>query len=152
MIIRPVRVDDLPLLAALRHEKNTILAAARSQSAPSQDLTNWTVEMRAWIDPVTCGFFVVEDSERVVGYIVGVLLPPIPGVSAHPIGAVTDLALDAHGYHGGAGRALVEAVRTWLSERGAQRVMVMVPRFYAPEQAFWRALGAVMEVDVMWLK
>ncbi len=152
MIIRPVRADDLPLLAALRHEKNTILAAARSQSAPSQDLTNWMNEARGWIDHAACGFFVVEDSEQVVGYIVGVLLPPIPNFSAHPVGAITDLALDAHGYHGGAGRSLAAAVRVWLSERGAQRIMVMVPRFYAPEQAFWRALGAVTEVDVMWLK
>ncbi len=140
------------MLAALRHEKNTILAAARSQSTPSQDVTQWMMEARRWVDLASCGFFVVEQDNRVVGYIIGVVLPAIPGVSEQPIGAITDLALDAHGYHGGAGRSLVEAVRGWLVEHGVQRILVMVPRFYAPEQAFWRALGAVVEVDVMWLK
>jgi hypothetical protein len=68
------------------------------------------------------------------------------------VGLITEIAIDAHGYHGGVGRKLVSALRDWFSEQGAQQTVIWTPHYDAVAQAFWRSLGAAEWVDVLWMK
>ena len=104
-----------------------------------------------WLGDARCGFFSAENEGGLVGYIAGWLLP-MPGVTPGQIGLVTEIALDAHGYHGGAGRELVGALRRWFEGKGAGQMAVASPHYDAVAQAFWRSLGAVEWMDVLWIK
>ena len=52
-----------------------------------------------------------------------------------------DLVVLARERRRGAGRALVEAARTWAAERGASRLQLLADRENAPALAFYRRLG-----------
>ena len=106
---------------------------------------------QTWLDDARCGFFDAEREGEVIGYIVG-WLQPMPGVVPEQIGLVTEIAIDAHGYHGGVGRALVATLRDWFTGKGAAQITIWTPHYDAVSQAFWRSLGATEWVDVLWIK
>lgn len=83
-----------------------------------------------------------EDMQQVVGFLTGTI--------SDGYGAIDDIALDAHRYHGGLGRALFDAARQWFTERSVETLVVRVPRYHPVEQAFWRALGSKEWKDVPW--
>ncbi|MDX2160761.1 MAG: GNAT family N-acetyltransferase [bacterium] len=151
--LRPVIQTDLPLLADLWYEKLTILAAAdaRLQPAPGARET-WLTAAERWSADESCCFVTAIVDNRPVGYALGTLIPPLPGVSEARTGAVTQIAIDAHGYYGGAARMLTDGLRAWFHEHQAERVLVIAPHRYPAEQAFWRGLGAVDWMDLLWLK
>lgn len=76
----------------------------------------------------------LPQDDSVAGYICGLLLDGV--------GVVDDIALDAHTYHAGMGRALWEALRVWFDARDVNGIRARVARYSAVEQAFWRSLGA----------
>ncbi len=148
--IRAATAIDLPALAHLWHEKMVLQADHRTVPAPNaRDV--WAASAQTWLDDARCGMFVAEREGDLVGYIVG-WLQPMPGVAPEQIGLITDLALDAHGYYGGVGRALVTALREWFAAQGASRAAVWTGHYDAVAQAFWRSLGATEWVDVLWMK
>lgn len=148
--IRAATVIDLPALASLWYEKSVLQADRRLLIAPDA-LETWTRAATAWLDDPRCGIFVAEGDGGVIGYIVG-WAQPLPGMTPGSIGLITELALDAHGYHGGVGRALVDALKAWFAGQGIEQLAVWTPRFDAVGQAFWRSLGATEWVDVLWMK
>jgi hypothetical protein len=87
-----------------------------------------------------------------LGYVMGWILSNPPGLLPEKIGVISDMTLDAHQYQGGLGRSLVKAAREWFAEQQIENVIVHVSHRHAVEQAFWRSLGALEWVDVMWLK
>ena len=97
------------------------------------------------------GFFAAVRDGEVIGYVVG-QLQPMPGMAPEQIGLIIDIALDAHGYHGGAGRELVSALTDWFSAHNADHMAVCTPHFDAVGQAFWRSLGASEWMDILWIK
>ncbi|HVU14080.1 MAG TPA: GNAT family N-acetyltransferase, partial [Phototrophicaceae bacterium] len=111
----------------------------------------WIESARSWLADARCGFFAAEREDSVIGYIVG-WLQPRPGIMPEQIGLINEMAIDAHGYYGGVGRTLVEALRGWFAERGVAQTVVWVPHYDAVAQAFWRSLGAAEWVDVLWIK
>lgn len=151
--VRPALNDDIPALTELWYEKWALL----SQSDPRIQLAldaraRWSSAVSTWLtDPDRC-VLVVEDAHP-VGYAVGMvdaLLPP--GLIPERVGVILDIALDAHGSHAGAARALVDGLRTWFAARDVDQLVVRTPRRQPVEQAFWRALGAADWMDVLWLK
>ncbi|MEO8397359.1 MAG: GNAT family N-acetyltransferase [Chloroflexota bacterium] len=149
-MIRAATVIDLPALAHLWHEKMVLQADHRTLPAPNaRDL--WMAAAHTWLSDARCGFFAAERDQEVIGYIVG-WLQPMPGLVPEQIGLITEIAIDAHGYHGGVGRALVAALRNWFSGKGASKIAIWTPHYDAVSQAFWRSLGAAEWVDVLWIK
>ena len=110
----------------------------------------WMAAAQKWLDEARCGFFAAERDGDVIGYVVG-WLQPMPGLMPEQIGLITEMAIDAHGYHGGVGRGLVSALRDWFSAQGAKQTVVWAAHFDAVSQAFWRSLGAAEWVDVLWI-
>ncbi len=104
-----------------------------------------------WLNDPRCGCFAAVDDGEPVGYIVG-WLQPVPGIVPGQIGLVSEIAIDAHGYYGGAGRELAGRLRAWFAERGAQQMAVVTPHFDAVSQAFWRSFGAAEWMDILWIR
>lgn len=150
--VRPAAVDDLPTLAAYWHEKWTLLSQAdrRVRLAPDARAA-WIAAAQTGLNESHRVLLVAEDDERVIGYVVG-RIELQPGLLPERLGVLTDIALDMHGYHAGAARALVEGLRAWFAARGVTQMMVWTPRRQPVEQAFWRALGAAEWMDGLWLK
>ncbi|NDJ60336.1 MAG: GNAT family N-acetyltransferase [Chloroflexi bacterium] len=153
LTIRTATPADLPELVELWHEQRLLRAQSDRRFQPTPNArAEWSAQAQSWIADANCGWFVAEHAHRPVGHIIGWLQPAPPGVSTASFGAITDIAIDLHGYHGGVGRGLVDALRAWFAEHKVQQVIVWVPRRQAVEQAFWRSLGATAWMDILWIK
>jgi hypothetical protein len=148
--IRAATATDLPALAHLWHEKMVLQADHRT--APAADArAGWVSAAQTWLEDARCGFFAAERDGVLVAYIVG-WVQPLAGLTPSHVGLITDIAIDAHGYHGGVGRGLVDALRGWFVGREVQQMVVWAAHYDAVAQAFWRSLGAADWVDVLWIK
>lgn len=131
--VRPAQRDDIDAISRLSRERYAILAQADSRfmvALEAQDTLR--ADMQARLE--TGGVLVAMLAGQCAGYIAGKV--------TCGIGQVDHIALDAHRYYGGVGRALLVALRAWLGEQGGEGMLVKVPRYSPVEQAFWRALGA----------
>ncbi len=125
-------------------------AERRIQPAPDARAA-WMASAETRLNDPEYALFAAEDDGALVGYVAGNIYP-LPGLSPAQFGLIGEIALDAHGYHGGVGRALVEALRAWFKTQGVEQVAVWTPRNDAVGQAFWRSLGAGEWVEILWLK
>lgn len=150
LTIRTATETDLPALAHLWHEKMLLQAHPRTTLTPNAR-SEWVNAATRWLVDARCGFFAAERDGELIAYMVG-WLQPLPGQSPQQLGWVTELAIDAHGYHGGAGRKLVDALKDWFSSNGASQIVVQTPHYDAVSQAFWRSLGAAEWMDILWIK
>ena len=151
--IRPAAAPDIPRLFELWQE----LMALRQQSdscfrllPDAQD--RWSAAVTAWLANPECAVLVAEEDLGLVGYVVALLQESPVGLAPLRHGLITDLAVDVHRYHGGLGRALLDAARDWFDAQGISHILVYVSHQHAVEQAFWRAVGAGPYVDLMWMK
>jgi ribosomal protein S18 acetylase RimI-like enzyme len=142
--IHAATTADIPSLAELWYEKTVMRAQAdhRIKLAPNARAV-WTRSVIGWLDDPNCRVFVAVESVP-VGYLLAWVQPARRGT-------IQQIAIDAHGYHGGVGRALVEAARAWFTDRGVARVVVWTARRDATEQAFWRSLGATDWMEMLWM-
>jgi GNAT superfamily N-acetyltransferase len=151
--IRAATNFDLPALAELWHEKLVILSQSdRRFALMPDDRQQWIAAARGWLDDARCGAFVAAVDDEPVGFIVGWVQPMPPGMTPTQVGMITHLALDAHRYHGGAGRLLLDHARAWFAEQGINQLITWAPHRLPVEQAFWRALGAAEWMDILWIK
>lgn len=151
--IRRAEKTDIPELSRFWYEKRTVQQQFdRRLTLAAEGRAAWEQSVALWLRDDACAIFVGLDDRGVLGYSIGWIQSTPPGLLPEKIGVLTDMALDAHEYQGGLGRLLVMAVRGWFAERKIENVIVYVPHRYAVEQAFWRSLGALEWVDVMWLK
>lgn len=131
MIIRPAIQQDRPAIERLWEERQTILAQmdARFAADGGDDLPD-------------DGAFFVAERDGVVGF--------IACTTREDVGLITDIALDAHAYHGGVARALVDAAARWFTTQPITQIVARVPRYHPVEQAFWRASGAKEWTEARW--
>ncbi len=154
LTIRAATRTDLPALALLWHEKTILqsLTPAGKHIQPAPDArAAWIASTETRLDDSQFALFAADNDGALIGYVAGNIFP-LPGLFPAQIGLISEIALDAHGYHGGVGRALVEALRAWFKTQGAEQVAVWTPRNDAVGQAFWRSLGAGEWVELLWLK
>jgi hypothetical protein len=151
--IRRAIETDIPELSRLWYEKRTMQQQFdRRLTLAADGRAAWERSAMSWLADVSCAIFVGLGDGGLLGYVIGRVQLNPPGLLPEKIGVITDTALDAHQYQGGLGRSLVKAMRGWFAEQQIENVIVHVPHRHAVEQAFWRSLGALEWVDVMWLK
>ena len=93
--------------------------------------------------------FVCEEARGLVGFC-SVRLERAPAAMVEVSRAeIADLGVRADHRRKGVGRSLVEAARSWVRSRGAERLEVRVAVRNPEGQAFWRALGFEGFVDVL---
>jgi ribosomal protein S18 acetylase RimI-like enzyme len=134
--IRSATPKDLAQLQALHQERIVLLR----QSDPRCDFP--VEKVAAWLENTDCTLYVGEQNGEIVGYVVGWVNHSPFGILPPDTGLISELTLDAHKYHGGLGRTLFTTLCEWFSDQDIKQVIVIVPRYHAVEQAFWRALGA----------
>ncbi len=152
LIIRPAAEIDLLELGRLWYEKAVLQGADQRFKLLPDGRAQWTAAVRRRLHDLEAAMLVAERDGLIYGYIIGVCQDGPPGFSPEKLCVITDMALDLHRYQGGAGRALVEAVRAWGLARGAGLLVVRSLHRSAVEQAFWRSLGATEWIDEMCLK
>jgi hypothetical protein len=152
VVIRLATSDDIPRLAELWHEKMVLWQHADARFVlPSDAVSRWSQAALVWLEDERCVIYLAEKQGVIVGFVVG-WLQIEPVLIWQPMGVISEVGLDAHNYHGGVARSLLQTIQGWFAERGVENVVAYVPHFYAVEQAFWRSVGAVQLLDVMWIK
>lgn len=147
--IRLVTPADLPVLVDIWHER----ALIQQQRLLPDARSRWSAAALGWLDDPDVRILTAETDEgQLAGYIVGRIQAAAPGTLPEWQGVVTEMAIDAHQYHRGAGRQMVEALRQWFASRQINRILVMVSPRSPVEQAFWRGLGASKWMEVLWIK
>lgn len=141
MHIRGVQQEDLNALAELWLERRVLQGQADARLAPRrEERAAWLAQAETELDNPSSVMLVAEDHDSGDG------VAPVGFAAARMLdkqrGEIISLVLDAHTYHPGLGRDLVETLRAWLAQQGAVSIVTQVPRFHAVEQAFWRSLGA----------
>jgi ribosomal protein S18 acetylase RimI-like enzyme len=152
--IRPATEEDLPQMVHLWREMMDYHARcdARFQPKPSPEAERaWTkyVQDTIWTSDEWCVFVAERDGE-LVGQICGELREAVPVFRSHTYGYVTDIVVDPATRRLGIGRALLDALREWMAERGADHLQLQVLHANPASQAFWRAMGCSDYSDVMW--
>lgn len=151
--IRKATSEDIRALAALWQEKRTLLQQSDRRFRIAADARRqWELSAQNWLCDQRCAIYVAEKETTLHGFIVGWLPAGIPALSPEMPGLITELVIDAHTYQGGLGRMLLQALREWFHAHGMERMAVFAPHNAPVEQAFWRALGAVEWVDLMWIR
>ncbi len=153
ILIRAATPADLPTLSALWYEKMILTVSGdRRFALNAESRLRWEQRAAEWLSNPMCGFLTAQRDQRAVGYLIG-WMQPAPAVISDPyIGIITEMVVDAHQYHAGAARDLVSGVRAWFAERDVHQLTVYASRRHAPEQAFWRSLGAAEWMELLWLK
>lgn len=153
MIVRPAIENDLSILALLWQERIALLQQTDFYFTPLPDAQqHWQAQARLWLDEQKIAFFVAERDEIPIGYIVGEVQSSPAGLSPKFVGIVSDMALDLHRYHGGAGRNLVNALKNWFVEQSITLIHINIPAHYPVEQAFWQSIGAKTRFNDVWIK
>lgn len=142
---RPAENADIPHIERLRQERWVLLCQSDDRFRQQEP-----GDIRAWLAQADCDLWVGErlavnddGASAIVGYVTAWHATSPYGDLPADTGLIDELALDAHKYHAGLGRGLVEQARLGLSARQKTYLIACVPRYHAVEQAFWRALGAV---------
>ncbi len=143
MNIRSASPDDTATLIFLRDERHVLL----QQAAPTLREYPARLDFTMILNRPDVQVFVASDGpeDRVSGYIAASLMPLDETLTPPDVpdaGFLLELALDAHRYHAGMGRALYRVAAAWLREQGRTSCLIRVPRYHVVEQAFWRSLGA----------
>lgn len=142
-LIRYPTVDDLPTILALWLERMTII----SQSVPHlrrhiPSEADHLAQLETWLHLPTAKVICGKQGNRVIGYLVATLQDEMC--------VIEEMALDAHAYHRGLAKALMNTLQTTFLQQTPLPIVIRVPRYYAVEQAFWRAFGARDWTDPTW--
>ncbi len=153
LIIQPAAAHDIPGMALLWHEKLTIQQQTdrRYQLAPGGEAA-WSRAAAAWLQDSQYRILVAKREYEVVGYLIGCVQAGPPGLLPAQVGVVTDMAVGAHSYQSGLGRQMLDPLRAWFHEQGLTHFIVYAPHRQPVEQAFWRAMGATVMTDILWMK
>ncbi|MGQ9888543.1 MAG: GNAT family N-acetyltransferase [Aggregatilineales bacterium] len=153
--VRAAGSRDLPALAALWHERMTLLLQFDRRFALAPDgREQWAEAAARWLATPECLIVVAESKAdaALVGYAVGWIERAPLGLLPARMGCISDMHIAMHSYQNGLGRRLLDSLRTWFRQQGVESLVVRAARRLPVEQAFWRALGATEWVDVMWMK
>jgi len=93
-----------------------------------------------------CGFYVVTDQNKVVGFIFGSVDPTPPNIASYsyvPIksGLIEELYVDAEARGKGFGSALTSAVENFFKQEECARINLGVLAFNAEAKKFYEHLG-----------
>lgn len=136
MQIRNAQMEDIPQLHALDEERLILIR----QSDPRYD--GAIIDFAARLRNPDAAIIIGEHDSRLAGFITA-WTAASPYVELTADAALIDaMMLDAHQYHAGLGRQLVRAMRDSFAKQNINHISILVPRYHAVEQAFWRALGA----------
>ncbi|MBX3085375.1 MAG: GNAT family N-acetyltransferase [Anaerolineae bacterium] len=152
--IRRAHAADVERMVVIWQEVSELLTNAdRRWKLAAQGSEAWAAAVQEWLTREDMLVVVAERKGTVIGYAVGQVAANAAGFEPAQIGLINDFAIDPHGRgDGGIGTQLVGAIRAWLRERGITYLQARVPTSQPIAQTFWRASGASVLFDTMWMK
>lgn len=152
--VRPAMHPDLDQLqglwAEVMHEIAETMDPRVRITHHAPDL--WRTQMATWLDNPSVRVLVADREQRIIGYIIGMVLERPLFYYQQRYGYVPDLGVDGHAHIGGVGTALLNGLKPWFRQQGIEIVEVPVLRLHPMAQAFWRAKGASEFVDHFWYR
>jgi ribosomal protein S18 acetylase RimI-like enzyme len=146
---RPATPADIPVLVEFWYERALLQQTRLAADARER----WTRAALKLLESRDAAMFVgLDGEEQLIGYVTCQIQPSPPGTLPEQQGVIGEIAIDAHHYHEGTGRLLVGAAREWFHSRAIDHFIVLVSQRSAVEQAFWRGLGAVKWMEILWIK
>lgn len=143
MIIRPYRPDDRPAVVRLHVELQDFERAFRPSRAAGPDISDRQItEYEAMLadDDEDAHLMVAEQDGILIGFAFflaeGEMLEEDPGQIY-----VQDIMVTASARRAGVGRALMDAIRAVMADRGIHRIDLQVLIGNDTAQAFYTALG-----------
>jgi L-amino acid N-acyltransferase YncA len=154
LTVRRATAADAERLLVIWQEVTELLTTAdRRWKLTANSSETWLAALHEWLMREDMMVVVIERKGYLIGYAVGQDVPNVPGFEPTRIGLVTDLAIDPHGRgDGGVGTQLVAALKAWFRERGLTQLQARVPTSQPIAQTFWRASGANVLFNEMWMK
>lgn len=136
MKIFSAQLQDLPRLMVLWEDRQVLLQQSDARFTHSQNAREmWEKQLCRMLYDETVFVLKSVVADRIAGFV-------IAETAKGGVALIRAIVLDAHKYYPGVGRALVKAIHGQLAQKNFYKIAVLVPRFHAVEQAFWRAFGA----------
>jgi ribosomal protein S18 acetylase RimI-like enzyme len=152
-LIRPGTREDVPAMLRLWREMMDYHARVEPRFRPASSPEGeqaWEAYLSAnlwrsedWV------VFVAETNGQLIGQIMGLLRDRPPVFEPERYGYVTDIVVEPTARRNAVGRALFDALKGWLRERGARHVELQVAHNNLASQAFWRAVGCTDYLDTL---
>ncbi len=143
--IRRARKADAEPLGLLWRRLLDEQAALDARLATAEDaLARWHNDFPLWLNDETQRLFVAErtGAAEVVGFVTAARWAPPPIYESAAEVYVSELYVAPEARRQGVGAALVEAVRRWAEEVGAERLRLRVLAANADGRSFWKRLDA----------
>lgn len=151
--VRPAMHPDLDALRVLWEEVMEERAMMDKRVRISQDAPQlWQSQVQAWIDDPNVKVLVAERNNKLIAFVIGMILERPMFYYQQRYGYIADLAVDGHAHVGGLGTALLNALKPWFIEQGIHVLEAPVMRLHPMAQAFWRAKGASEFIDHFWYR
>lgn len=155
MMVRPATQSDLPRINELRRQVNDLHVSSR----PDVFRPGFSQELQDHVNVLFAGegreILVAEADGAVVGFVCLKYIdrPASPYRNAIRFVAIEELGVDEACQRQGAGRLLVDAVRTRAGEMGYSRIELDMWEFNENARAFYERIGfrtyrRYMELDV----
>jgi hypothetical protein len=136
---------DLHHLARLWHEWHLLTLQSQTFFADApQTPANWVTQAKVQLTHADRAILQARKSRdhAPIGFVAAGIVPAPFGMIPDRLVQVDTLVLDAHGYHAGAGRELVQALGARFQPMHLSRMVIPLSVSAATQQAFWRSLGA----------
>jgi len=138
--VESVSVGEFTIRSAMTADIDEILALWYSIDRHTA-LPDKPEYLRQFLDFAPNLFLVAEADGRIAGTIIG----GWDGWRGH----IARLATDASLRRSGVAKALVREIEARLREKGARRIYALVDRLSPPAEPFWRAMGYVLNEEVL---
>ena len=144
VIIRRLKADDVDAVAQLWGalvDYHRALDASLPAAAP-QGMRRYARRLSDRLEDSMSRVFVAEADDKVVGYVLGVVVDLAPEMFAQePSGFLADIFVDEAYRHMGVGTQLVEALTAWFKEKGLRFYEWHVAARNTESLKFWESLG-----------
>lgn len=140
--VRPARHSDVPVLAGIWQELMDLHERTDERFALADDaIARWRALAHELLDRDDGYLLVAEADGKQVGFCLGWLAknPAIYRVSE--VGFISEIAVTRSCRRRGAGRALIEAARSWFRHRRVGEFQLSTAIWNRDAQAFWEAVG-----------
>jgi ribosomal protein S18 acetylase RimI-like enzyme len=151
LIIRRATHEDLPVVASLwlemMQEHQSQDARFRLSPEPDHDYSLQLREMLLNPDNV---IYVAEMSDKVIGYVLALVLPNPPTFAVPTYGFIGEMAVTREHRRCGAGKALWERACLWFRRKGVKSVQLNVSPLNKAGLAFWDSVGFKDFLKIQW--
>ena len=142
--IRRASAEDEDMLTEQWQNLLEEQATQEERFTPAEDAADrWRNDFPEWLRDESYRLFVAERQERFTGFIAARRYSPPPIYAGVTEVYIDELYVAPAARGQGAGRRLVEAVRTWATSLGAQQLRLGVLAANAGARAFWEKQEAV---------